>query len=147
MIFRFNERLYDETRVSPREAVIHMSCLFGEEAPRTDTPADNELYRSPIWRVEWKIIIVFLQSRNSSASSLFGVGNLGDHGRVVLDGQTRRAASESPILVAFVAVSLVPRRPAGCTARGKKPKEGVWGNLRSWFPQIARTDSAEEPKR
>jgi|GEM_PF-6127799 len=20
--------------------------------------------------------------------------------------------------------------------RGKKPKEGVWGNLRSWYPQI-----------
>ena len=29
--------------------------------------------------------------------------------------------------------------------RGKKPKEGVWGKLRSWFPLWEPTDSAEEP--
>jgi hypothetical protein len=30
--------------------------------------------------------------------------------------------------------------------RGKKPKEGVWGNLRSRLPQDLPTDFAEDPK-
>jgi hypothetical protein len=28
---------------------------------------------------------------------------------------------------------------------GKKLKEEAWGKLRSWFPQLIPTDSAEEP--
>lgn len=35
--------------------------------------------------------------------------------------------------------------PGLLPARGKEPKEGVWGNLRGWFPQDQPTNSAEEP--
>ena len=73
---------------------------------------------------------------------------------VVFSCHTGLRASEPPTLTpsrAFgrpivLIVSFVPQH-CPSTARGKKPKEGVWGNLRSWLPQDSPTDFAEEPEK